>query len=617
MEPRTARLIREYSTAAPLPANEAERLASLHALHVLDTLPEEAFDDITRLAAAICGTPTALVSFIDADRQWFKSRVGMTASETPRDVAFCAHALLDDVPLVVPDATQDERFAANPLVTGETAIRFYAGAQIVSPDGLKLGTVCVIDTKPRELTAGQKRNLIALSRQVTAQLRLQQQVGRQQEIEASLRQSENRFRAFMDRSPAVAFIKDERRRFVYVNRPLLEHFGTPAEHWLGRTDADLWPKEVSDKLDAVDQAVLDAGRTQCIEEMVPTADGAECFWRSYKFPFEEDGRRFLAGMAINVTAEKRAADSVRASEERFRELFDSMQEMAQWVAADGRLLLTNRAWRERLGYGEADARDLHFEQLVPVAGAMRFVTTFRRALLGEPGRDVPGRLTAKSGAIVEVEADFFPQAGGGLRAVFRDVTDRNGAERRLLQYQQELEGVNARLRHLSVTDPLTGIANRAAFQERLDGDYARCLKGSRPLSLLMVDIDHFKLFNDTHGHQVGDRVLRTVAETLQRTARGTDFLARYGGEEFVVILPDAEYAGAMAIAERFRKAVAAIDCPERAITVSIGAATRAADTASAEALLKEADAALYAAKRAGRNRSAHGSGTFAAVAVGR
>lgn len=157
----------------PRPANEAARLAALRAQQVLDSLPEQMFDDIVRVASNVCGTPIALISLVDEDRQWFKAKVGLQASETPRDQAFCAHAILEpDQPLVVPDATQDPRFAQNPLVTGSPDIRMYAGAPIVSHSGHALGTVCVIDQTPRDLTSDQIDSLQALSRQVSHLLEL-------------------------------------------------------------------------------------------------------------------------------------------------------------------------------------------------------------------------------------------------------------------------------------------------------------------------------------------------------------------------------------------------------------------------------------------------------------
>lgn len=159
--------------APPLPANEDARIAELRALDILDSAPERHYDDLVRIASAICGTPIGFVSLVDSDRQWFKAKLGIDVSETPREVSFCGHALDDPSRvLVVPDAAQDPRFSDNPLVTGGPNIRFYAGAPLVTAAGSVLGTLCVIDHEPRELEPFQHDTLQALSRQVTALLEL-------------------------------------------------------------------------------------------------------------------------------------------------------------------------------------------------------------------------------------------------------------------------------------------------------------------------------------------------------------------------------------------------------------------------------------------------------------
>ena len=161
---------------APLPPDEARRLAALRRYQILDTEPEQEFDDITLLASHICETSIAMISLVDENRQWFKSKFGITESETSRDIAFCAHGILQADVFVVKDAQADSRFATNPLVTGNPRIRFYAGAPLLTSDGHALGMLCVNDQVPRELSVEQKAALQALSRQVVAQLELRRNV---------------------------------------------------------------------------------------------------------------------------------------------------------------------------------------------------------------------------------------------------------------------------------------------------------------------------------------------------------------------------------------------------------------------------------------------------------
>lgn len=157
---------------APLPPTEDARLRALRQTGVLDTEPEESFDYLTAMAAEICGTPIALITLVDVDRQWFKSSVGVEIAETPRDVSFCAHTILQSDLLVVGDALKDDRFADNPLVTADPRIRFYAGSPLVTHDGHAIGTFCVIDTVPRRLSEQQATALRALSRHAAAVLGL-------------------------------------------------------------------------------------------------------------------------------------------------------------------------------------------------------------------------------------------------------------------------------------------------------------------------------------------------------------------------------------------------------------------------------------------------------------
>jgi GAF domain-containing protein len=158
--------------SASLPANEAQRLAALRAYNILDSAPEQLYDDVVKLVTYVCQVPMATISLVDEHRQWFKSRIGVEDQETSREISFCAHTILGNKPLMVRDATEDPRFAASPLVTGPTHVRFYGGFPLIAPDGHALGSLCAMDRTPRELTQEQQTAMTALSNQVMALLEL-------------------------------------------------------------------------------------------------------------------------------------------------------------------------------------------------------------------------------------------------------------------------------------------------------------------------------------------------------------------------------------------------------------------------------------------------------------
>lgn len=346
-----------------LPANEDERLAALQSYDILDSDPEEAFDDLVAIAAGICKVPMAVVSLIDRDRQWFKAKLGVDADETSRDVAFCAHAIHDpDHVMVVPDAREDDRFRDNPMVTGDPNVRFYAGAPLKSSEGHALGTLCVIDDQPRDLDPAQLAALEALSRQASRVLEL-----------------------------------------------------------------------------------------------------------------------------------RRAAKALK-------------------------LQLEERGWYEQ----------------------------------------------------------------------------------QLLHYQTELESQNADLTEQSMTDPLTGLANRRAFAASLERAIDKARQEGSALAIAVVDIDHFKSINDIHGHAEGDHVLQALGAMLKSSEAARGRIARYGGEEFVLLLPGLDPQAAVAECEYLREAVAAMPSG-LPITVSIGVASLQ-DGEDASVLFARADKALYAAKQDGRDR---------------
>ncbi len=324
---------------------EQQRINALHQLEMLDTEPEPEFDELVRLAAAICGVPISALSLVDEDRQWFKASEGLTVKSTPREWAFCDHTIRQSDLLLVEDAQADPRFVDNPLVTGDTKIRFYAGVPITDTAGLPVGALCVIDQRPRTLNQQQREALRVLASQVNARIdlrvkrrELEQALAEAKAATARLTASENRFQAFMDSGPFMAFLKDADGRLLYYNEKVALHYKVTRTFLLNKTEAELWSPSLAHLYRTQDLETLSSGKPQIVERESPNPDGSISTIRSYKFPCtDEKGRVLLGGISIDVTAElqretdlKRSQDELEVANRQLRELasIDSLTELA-------------------------------------------------------------------------------------------------------------------------------------------------------------------------------------------------------------------------------------------------------------------------------------------------
>jgi PAS domain S-box-containing protein len=374
--------------AAPLPPDENERLRALYACGLLDTPPEPAFDDLARIASQLCGTPIALISLVDENRQWFKSHIGLDATETPREQAFCAHAILQREVLVVPDATLDARFRDNPLVTGGPGIRFYAGAPLEVADGQRIGTLCVIDTVAHELGDAQREALAALARQVVAQIGLRLRVSELQAAHArqtlferqlqrfsaemkalvdhrtaELKAERDRAELYFDIAGSMMVVADTGGRIVRANRMAAEVLGRPGSSLPGRDWFELCFPE-SERADArafFDQLVSgDRDATSRFRGHVLTADGQLRIvsWHTTRLHDEHGATTGLLGVGEDITARLQAEERLQRTLAELERSNIALQQFVHVASHDLREPINsilNFAKLLRRDAGEADA----------------------------------------------------------------------------------------------------------------------------------------------------------------------------------------------------------------------------------------------------------------------
>jgi PAS domain S-box-containing protein len=317
------------ATDAPT-ADEQRRLQTLHGLEVLDTLPEPVFDAITTAAANACGVPIALVSLVDLNRQWFKSNIGLPGvDETPRSVAFCDHAIRGDDLLEIADATADARFAANPLVTGDPRIRFYAGAPIVMPDGQRVGTVCVIDRAPRTLTPSQRAMLEGLGRVASVALTDRQH--------HSLAQSEARYRALVEDQSELVSLAHLDGRLVFVNAAFARHYGLDTEQFPGRQLLDFVPDDERESVARQLHDVATTGLARTAVNRVIDTHGRERWvtWTNRRLDQSGGALPLIHSVGSDITerrlAEEHLIGALREKETLLKEVYHRVKNNLQMV----------------------------------------------------------------------------------------------------------------------------------------------------------------------------------------------------------------------------------------------------------------------------------------------
>ncbi len=611
------------------PFDEGARLASLASFN-LDADSEKDLDEIVSLAARLCNTPIATITFVDEHRQWFKARVGLLIHETPRGIAFCAHTVQSTDPMVVTDALLDPRFATNPLVLGAPHIRFYAGFPLVTTSGLSIGTLAVMDTCPRVLEDAAYEACRVLAKQVVKWLQLRLSVTEHEYVSAQLRQardalsaevesksrelhetasahetSRRLYQALWETTTDTVLVLNQHSVIRFASPSSLELFQYSPEELIGKELGLLQPERLRQAHRAGMQRYMETGQRsanwRATQTIALRKDGVEAPIEISFSQIGVEGKAYFVGFCRDISERKQAEQLLFEEKERANATLRSIGDGVIVINDAGIVTFLNAMAETLTGWASADAT------------GQRHDTVFR--LVTPQGAQAP--IYEELSHLPEAA---FPLVGQSVSLVRRDgeslliegmmtrLRDRNGqpfgsviAFRDVSKWRQ----ITAMLSHQASHDALTGLVNRAEMERRLqvalDSQATHAIH-----SLLYLDLDQFKVVNDTSGHAAGDALLKELGQLLKGQVRAQDTVARLGGDEFGVLLEACPSGPAVAIANKLRRVIA--DFPFSwsghvfHVGVSIGHVSFASGEDTLSDVLSKADEACYVAKDLGRNR---------------
>ena len=503
---------------------EPERLAALRGCQLLDTPPEPRFDDIVQLAAALCDVPIALVSLVAEERQWFKARVGLEVTETPRDISFCAHAILHpDAALIVPDATLDARFAENPLVSGPPFVRFYAGVPLVTPAGEALGTLCVIDRVPRQLSLTQIEGLRALARQAEVLIEMRKMlVAREQSVEALRREIAERnaveeslqmMRFSVDRAGDSVFWIDREGRILYANDAACEDRGYTRAELLGMTIFDLDPNyqpgvwephfEELRRRGSINLETRHCGKEGRVFPVEVCANYVNIGDKEFNFAFVRD------------ITERREAE---ANLWRQRQAMDATVDGIGLLNEAGEYLYLNRAHATIFGYEDpAELLGKPWRQLYDAAEIQRIEREVFPQLQAHGKWEGEAMALRRDGGKFHEGLSLTALEGGGLICVCRDVTVRKQQEDLIKASLREKEVLLTEVHHrvknnLQIVSSMLNLRARSGVSTEISLMLRECQGRIRAMSIL-----HETLYRSDSLAEVDLGIyLQGVVSTLRR-----------------------------------------------------------------------------------------------------
>lgn len=441
---------------ANLPDNEGERIIALERYGIMDTPSDAVFDCITQAAANACGTPVALISLLDANRQWFKSCIGLDVSETPRDVAFCSHAINNPAQLLeIEDATKDDRFHDNPLVTGDPKIRFYAGKPLVTPDGFPLGSLCVIDFEPRKLNDFQRSTIDNLANAIIGLF--------EERRHSPIATISNAIEETLRTGLIITDPNVEDNPIIYCNRGFEKITGYSKSEVIGQNCRFLQGPDTDQTTVKEIRAAL-ANEHDCLVTLKNyRKDGSE-FWNEFSLSPIRSTKGKLThylGITTDITQRQNAEESVKEShelleqrvadrtaelqesEERFRNLFENAHELIQSVTPEGKFMYVNPAWIKSLGYEESDLESITILDIIHPDSHEHCMELFQTVLTEGFADEIEADFVSKSGNVIHVEGSASCQFKNGqpvsTRAIFHDITAREVAAQSLQEAKEVAE----------------------------------------------------------------------------------------------------------------------------------------------------------------------------------
>ena len=746
-----------------IPHDEITRQITLDSLNILDMPPVEQLDRVTRLAAGYFKVTTALVSLIDENRQWFLSRFGLDATETPRNISFCGHAILQNDTFIVPDAKNDERFSNNPLVTGKPFIRFYAGQPVYSKKGLALGTLCLIDGTPRSFSAEEIKALKDFASMVEQYLQSLEVIIHSAQVQQHLDESESLFEQTFNQSAVGMALVSLDGAWLRVNPFLCNLLSYSESELLQKTFQDIThPDDLGEDLNNVNKLLSGKINNYSMEKRYRCADKSYT-WISLTVALnktiDSKAHHFIAVIKdinerkkaeqallmlqqelehrvyqrtkelelaikqLNQEIEQRIAiqNRLNAQKERFRLTLENTSDAFIEINEMGKIIGWNPSAERIFGWNHEEVMSQSIDQLIIPSemreqhqrGFMRYQKLGQSKMMGQRLQLMAQR---KDGAIFPIEITLNENMIDGKRfvtAFLHDISERIRFEKELLEsrlrlqtiadnmpalichvdrdlnfifanktyeswfglsseqlkkmklsdilvpenfekakphLERALQGISVTYERKLVTakreiflqitlipaqggingiyilamditelkalqamheydashDVLTKLPNRRAFTFLLENEINKSSQSNKGLSLLFLDLDNFKNFNDTYGHEFGDHVLKYFAEVLKSAIRQTDIVARLAGDEFTIILTELNdpEEDVRQICDKILFALKEVKMIEQlpvTLSSSIGAAIcYAGDKTSMDVLMSKADAAMYRAKEAGK-----------------